>query len=112
LDPKKHCCLKVGFVEQLYQKLNLLHAAAADMPELRSSFPKPSFKVVVLYVDEDISIARQMSRHVKSAAHNKKVREARVGKIMCAPSSHGLYRLLSALVCSYALPSAQISRDE
>lgn len=76
---------QVEFIKHLYAHLNTRYAANVDAPQLRAMFPKPSFKIVVLYVNEAVSIARQMARQTKSAIHNQKVREALAGNIMCAP---------------------------
>jgi hypothetical protein len=40
-------------------------------------------QVVVLYIDEATSVHRQLARQAHSAAHNQKVRDARVGSLMC-----------------------------
>lgn len=73
------------FVEDMHAHLTALYASTLAKPELRDRYPKPSFKVVVLYVDEATSVNRQLARQAKSADHNRKVREARAGTIMCAP---------------------------
>eukprot|EP00892_Ulva_mutabilis_P001962 jgi/Ulvmu1/11767/UM008_0181.1 len=74
--------IQVEFVKHLYSHLNLRYAANVDAPQLRAMFPKPSFKIVVLYVNEAVSIARQMARQTKSAIHNQKVREALAGNMI------------------------------
>ena len=78
--------MQVEFIKHLYTHLNTRYAANVDAPQLRAMFPKPSFKIVVLYVNEAVSIARQMARQTKSAIHNQKVREALAGNMMYAPT--------------------------
>jgi hypothetical protein len=84
--PDKCTPFQVDFIKDLHAHLSSLYESTICKPELRDSYPKPSFKVVVLYVDEATSINRQLARQAKSEEHNKKVREARAGTIMCATS--------------------------
>lgn len=44
-------------------------------------YPRPLFKVVVLYVDEEESIRRQLKRAREVAAHNLRVIDAGVGQM-------------------------------
>jgi adenylate kinase len=75
-------CTQVHFIEDLHAHLQKLHKSTLQRPELRERYPKPSFKVVVLYVDEATSITRQLARQAKSVEHNQKVLEACAGTIM------------------------------
>lgn len=52
-----------------------LHDRYADSPEA-DRFPRPSFKVVMLYVDEETSIFRQLERAKIASLHNKRARDA------------------------------------
>jgi len=72
--------LQTELLKALHDKLAALHAASADTAS-EWRFPRPSFKVVVLYVDQDISIARQLSRARTAATHNARVLDAGVGEL-------------------------------
>lgn len=57
---------------------------AALREEMRAShreFPRPLFRTVLLFVDEEVSIRRQLERGEKAAANNRKVEEAGVGAL-------------------------------
>lgn len=69
-------CLKL-----LFQKLNDLRQ------EFRGTlhsprFPKPQFHIIVLFIDEEESIRRQLLRGKKAAAHNKEVEESGMGQML------------------------------
>jgi hypothetical protein len=66
---------QVDFLKLLMDKLRHLHLRFADSP-LASRFPRPSFKVVVLYVDEETSVRRQQQRAAVAQVHNKKLLDA------------------------------------
>ena len=46
------------------------------------SFPEPIFRVTVLYVSEEASIERQLSRGRKAEAHNEQVKETGKGELI------------------------------
>ena len=57
---------------------------AALREQMRAShreFPRPLFRTVLLFVDEDVSIRRQLERGEKAAAKNRKVEKAGVGEL-------------------------------
>lgn len=85
-----------------------LYSETAGAPELRARRPKPSFKVVVLYVDEATSLARQLDRQRRSAAHNQKVIEARAGALMCAPDAGTTARERLYLASQNFLPARHL----
>lgn len=58
---------QVDFLRLLHAQLKELHLRYADHPVLRNSFPRPLFVVVVLYVDEEESVHRQMARGQRAA---------------------------------------------
>jgi len=64
-------CLKL-----LHDKIMDLHRAHATDPVLSKSFPRPMWKIVVLYVDEKESIRRQLARGTKAQAHEKRFKDA------------------------------------
>ncbi|MEO0794496.1 MAG: nucleoside monophosphate kinase [Verrucomicrobiota bacterium] len=68
-------CLKL-----LYRKLNDLRAEFRDTL-LSSRFRKPQFHIIVLFIEEDESIKRQLLRGVKAAEHNREVEASGMGKI-------------------------------
>lgn len=73
--------LQVDFLKLLYDKLTELHTSYADTPR-EAQFPRPLFKVVMLYVSEDTSIMRQMSRAQMASLHNKRVMDAGAGDLL------------------------------
>lgn len=62
----------------LHDRLLAAHAAHADGPE-EWRFPRPSFKVVILYVDEEESVRRQLKRARLAALHNRRALDAGSG---------------------------------
>jgi adenylate kinase family enzyme len=80
IDGFPRTAMQVDFVKLLYDKLLELHHRAADSPE-EWRFPRPSFKVVVLYVDEEESVRRQMKRAQLASLHNKRVLDAGTGEV-------------------------------
>eukprot|EP00882_Tetradesmus_deserticola_P019249 GHRQ01020707.1.p1 GENE.GHRQ01020707.1~~GHRQ01020707.1.p1 ORF type:complete len:460 (+),score=213.56 GHRQ01020707.1:50-1381(+) len=70
---------QVDFLKLLYDKLLELHHRYADTPQ-GIAFPRPSFKVVVLYVDEETSIKRQLQRARVANLHNRRVLDAGAGQ--------------------------------
>jgi adenylate kinase family enzyme len=61
--------------------LKLLHERLAEMrreffhTELRTEFPRPVFRIAVLFVDEGCSVERQIARGTRAKEHNRTVRE-------------------------------------
>lgn len=80
IDGFPRTAMQVDFVKLLYDKLLELYHRAADSPE-EWRFPRPSFKVVVLYVDEEESVRRQMKRAQLASLHNKRVLDAGTGEV-------------------------------
>jgi len=82
IDGFPRTATQVDFVKLLYDKLMERHvrtAADPDADEWRS--PRPSFKVVILYVDEAESVRRQMKRAELTSLHNERVRDAGTGDV-------------------------------
>lgn len=75
VDGFPRTALQVDFLKLLYDKLQALHLDYADTTNAHR-FPRPSFKVVMLYVDEETSIERQMQRARVASLHNKRVLDA------------------------------------
>jgi len=69
-------CLKL-----FHQKLASLRSKYLGTP-FESRFHKPIFHIVVLYVDEPVSVDRQLERGRKAETHNEKVRSTGTGEII------------------------------
>ncbi len=69
-------CLKL-----FYQKLTSLRTAYLKT-KYESRFHKPIFHIVVLYVDEATSVARQLERGQKAMEHNQQVETSGTGELM------------------------------
>lgn len=68
-------CLKL-----LYRRLNELRAEFRDTL-VSSRFLKPQFHIIVLFIDEDESIKRQLLRGRKAAEHNREVEASGMGEL-------------------------------
>ena len=68
-------CLKL-----FYQKLSSLRTKYLGT-ELESSFHRPIFHIIVLYVEEAVSVNRQLERGRKVMEHNEQVRSTGSGSI-------------------------------
>jgi len=75
IDGFPRTALQVDFLKMLYEKLLELHLKHVDTPD-EPRFPRPSFKVVVLYVDQEESVRRQMARAKMAALHNLRAKDA------------------------------------
>lgn len=69
-------CLKL-----FYDKMVALHKEFRGTP-LAPHFPKPLFRIAMLYVNEQVSVARQLKRGREIREHNRRVRETGVGKLL------------------------------
>ena len=80
IDGFPRTATQVDFVKLLYDRLLERHARNADQTDEWRS-PRPSFKVVILYVDENESVKRQMKRAELTSLHNERVRDAGTGDV-------------------------------
>ena len=80
IDGFPRTATQVDFVKLLYDKLLELHHRAADGPD-EWRFPRPSFKVVILYVDEEESVRRQSKRAQLASLHNQRALDAGTGDV-------------------------------
>lgn len=67
-------CLKLFYLKLMDLRskyLNTMHAA---------NFPRPHFHIVVLFVDEKVSVQRQLERGRKMREHNEEVEASGVGR--------------------------------
>lgn len=78
VDGFPRTAMQVDFLKLLYDKCMALHNKNADKP-YAERFPRPSFKVMVLYVDEETSIKRQKERAKLASVHNRRVLDAGAG---------------------------------
>jgi adenylate kinase len=69
-------CLKL-----FYHRLLGLHDEHRATPQARD-FRKPMFRIALLYVSEEVSVARQIKRGEELRRHNQQVRETGVGKLL------------------------------
>jgi adenylate kinase len=68
-------CLKL-----FYQKLTSLRSKYLGSPQ-EARFHKPIFHIIVLYVDESVSVNRQLERGRKAQAHNRQVQQTGTGEL-------------------------------
>ena len=68
-------CLKL-----FYQQMLDLHNHYRATP-LSRHFRKPMFRIVLLFVSEEVSVHRQLKRGMDIQAHNRQVRESGLGQI-------------------------------
>ncbi|MBC2595138.1 nucleoside monophosphate kinase [Ruficoccus amylovorans] len=71
--------VQVECLKMLYNKLNELRSSHINTL-LASRFPKPHFHILVLFIDEDESIKRQLLRGRKAIEHNREVEISGVGR--------------------------------
>mmetsp|Transcript_35067 Transcript_35067/g.89715 ORF Transcript_35067/g.89715 Transcript_35067/m.89715 type:complete len:551 (-) Transcript_35067:374-2026(-) len=77
VDGFPRSALQVECVMALFNKLKVMHDTFMDTDEKGCCrFPRPSFKVVVLYVDEKTSLDRQVYRATKALTHNARLHDA------------------------------------
>lgn len=68
-------CLKI-----FYDEMILLRREFSSTPEAHH-FKQPTFHIMVLFVDEAESVARQLSRGAEAKTHNAEVRQTGVGEL-------------------------------
>ena len=71
--------VQVECVKLLYEKLNELKNHYQST-ELEHFFKKPHFHIVVLFIDQNESVKRQINRGEKAIQHNEDVKASGVGK--------------------------------
>ncbi|PNH12318.1 adenylate kinase, partial [Tetrabaena socialis] len=80
VDGFPRTAMQVDFLKLLYDKLDELHGIFTNTTH-RNQFPRPLFKVVMLYIDEDTSLLRQLERAKMASVHNKRVLDAGAGQL-------------------------------
>ncbi len=73
--------VQVECVKLLYNKLIALRNKYTSTPH-SDYFKKPHYHIVVLFVDQEESVKRQLYRGKQAKIHNDKVRESGVGKLI------------------------------
>jgi adenylate kinase len=81
LDGFPRTPVQVECLKLLVEKIGELYDRFADTP-LRAQFRRPTIHVMVLFVGEATSIARQLSRGREIAEHNKEVAETGRGTVI------------------------------
>ncbi|RGB39379.1 hypothetical protein C1646_664641 [Rhizophagus diaphanus] len=66
--------IQVECLKLLYDKMHELRREFWDTPQ-RDKFPRPTFRICVLYVDEEVSVERQLMRGKQIREHNARVRQ-------------------------------------
>ncbi|CAG8464292.1 6280_t:CDS:10 [Funneliformis mosseae] len=73
--------IQVECLKLLYDKMHELRREFWETP-LREKFPRPTFRICVLYVDEDVSVERQLMRGKQIKDHNAMVRRTHQGELI------------------------------
>jgi len=73
--------VQVECLQLFYHALLRLHDGHRAGP-LAREFRKPMFRITLLYVSEEVSVARQLKRGMEIRGQNKLVRETGVGKLL------------------------------
>ncbi len=80
LDGFPRTKVQVECLKMLYDQMNTLRLEFADSPEL-VHFKQPIFHIMVLFVDESESVARQLKRGRQTIAHNEEVQQGGIGEL-------------------------------
>ncbi|CAG8480846.1 14948_t:CDS:10 [Gigaspora rosea] len=73
--------IQVECLKLLYDKMHELRREFWGTP-LQDKFPRPTFRICVLYVDEEVSVSRQLQRGRQIREHNATVRRTGQGEFM------------------------------
>jgi adenylate kinase len=80
LDGFPRTKVQVECLKMLYDEMIKLRREFSNMPEAHR-FRQPTFHIMVLFVDEAESVARQLKRGQETLAHNAEVRQSGVGEL-------------------------------
>lgn len=72
--------VQVECLKMLYDEMVALRREFSETPEA-ANFKQPMFHIMVLFVDESESIARQMKRGRQVIAHNEEVKRSGIGEL-------------------------------
>ena len=78
---------QVDFLRLLHSKLQELYMRNAEHPQSSAQFPRPNFKLVLLYVDEEESVRRQMARGTTATLVAQRAKDAGLESAADAPRS-------------------------
>ncbi|MBK1831201.1 nucleoside monophosphate kinase [Verrucomicrobiaceae bacterium R5-34] len=81
LDGFPRTTVQVECIKMLYDKMVSLRRAYQDSP-LKVHFKQPIYHIMVLFVDEAESIARQLKRGREIIAHNEEVKRTGSGELL------------------------------
>lgn len=80
LDGFPRTKVQVECLKMLFDEMNALRREFADSPEI-VHFKQPTFHIMVLFVDESESVARQLKRGRQTIAHNEEVTRSGIGDL-------------------------------
>jgi hypothetical protein len=69
-------------IKFLYDRMRMLHGKF-ETTENAADFPRPIFHIMVLFVDEQIAVDRQLARGFKVLAHNEQVLDPSFSSMPC-----------------------------
>ena len=81
LDGFPRTKVQVESLKLLVDEMNELRQSFYNTP-LRSHFPRPAIHIMVLFVDETESVARQLKRGHETLAHNSEVMRSGMGNVL------------------------------
>ncbi len=81
LDGFPRTKVQVECLKMLYDQMNTLRREFADSPQDLVHFKQPTFHIMVLFVDEAESVARQLKRGRQTIAHNEEVQRSGIGEL-------------------------------
>ncbi|CAI5531880.1 unnamed protein product, partial [Closterium sp. Naga37s-1] len=91
--------VQVDFIKMLYDRLMELHKKYLNTP-LEAQFPRPIFRIAVLYVEEEESVRRQLARGRAAIQHNQRVVDSGIGDLqevratdLCEKSARRRYHI-------------------
>lgn len=81
LDGFPRTKVQVECLKMLYDQMNALRREFANSPHELIHFKQPMFHIMVLFVDESESVARQLKRGRQTIAHNEEVERSGIGEM-------------------------------
>ncbi|CAI6012956.1 unnamed protein product [Closterium sp. NIES-65] len=98
-DSFQRTTVQVDFIKMLYDRLMELHHKYLNTP-LEAQFPRPIFRIAVLYVEEEESVRRQLARGRAAIQHNQRVVDSGIGELqevratdLCEKSARRRYHI-------------------
>lgn len=81
LDGFPRTKVQVECLKMLYDQMGALRREFSDPPHELIHFKQPMFHIMVLFVDEAESVARQLKRGRQTIAHNEEVQRSGIGQM-------------------------------